>query len=357
LGIGVVVAVVGFFASPWFLHITNCPDDCFDGALLYTRIYTMAAPFIMIYNFGSSAITASGDTQRPLYYIIVGGATNVVLNIVLCLLLPQKVIAVAVATVVSQIISAVLTSNRLLHMEGPCRVNIIKMRFYGKALGQIMRFGLPMMLTNALFPLSNLQIQSAINSFDVPATAGNGAAVTIENILTAIPGPFGTTAATFIGQNIGAQKPDRVKRSFYEVLMLSVGIGGAIGALCFLTGRFWLGMIVGAGDEAAIKFGLVRMSCTSLFYIINCVNNTIANALQAHGYSSFSAINSIFCVLIFRLIWMEYVYKNCAGFDTYQRFFMLTVCFLVSWTLRMFVNIVGFAVVRMKYNRGIRRVL
>ena len=99
------------------------------------------------------------------------------------------------------------------------------------------------------------------------------------------------------------------------------------------------------------------MSCTTLFYIVNCVNTVYANALQAHGYSTFSAVNSIFCVFIFRIIWMQGLYPQCAGLPTYERFFMVTLCFIVSWALRMIVNIIAFGIVRVKYNKGFRRVL
>ena len=355
--IGVVIAVVGFFASPWFLEITKCPSNCVEGALIYIRIYVAAAPVILLYNFGSAAVNASGDTQRPLYYIMIGGLTNVVLNIILCLILPQKVVAVAVATVASQVVCAVLISRRLLEMDGPCRVVIKKMRFYGKAFGDVLRYGLPMMLVNALFPLSNLQITSAINSFDYLATAGNGAATTIENVLSATSGPIATTAATFMGQNIGAQKPDRVKKSFYQCMIITALIGGSVGVLAFLTGRFWLGLIVGFEEEIAITFGLVRMSCTSLFYFIACMNNVFGSALQAHGYSSISAVNSIVCVFVFRIIWMQFYYPTCADLPTDQRFFMVVLCFIVSWTLRLVVNVVAYGVVRAGYNRGIRKVL
>ena len=305
VGLGVVLAIIGFLFAPWFLDITKCPVECYDGALIYIRIYVVGAPFILLYNFGSSAVTAAGDTKRPLYYIMISGLINIVLNIILCLVLPQKVIAVAVATVFSQVIGSFLIMKRLLEIDGPCRVVIRKMRFNLGALGQVLRFGLPMMLTNALFPLSNLQITEAINSFGYLATAGNSAASTIETILSATSAPFGTTAATFIGQNIGAQKPDRVKKSFYLCLVLSVLIGGSIGVLTYYTGSFWLGFIVGHGNTVAIKYGLIRMSCTTLFYIVNCVNAVYSNALQAHGYSAFSAINSVFCVFIFRFIWMQ----------------------------------------------------
>ena len=355
--IGVVIAVVGFAVAPWFLEITKCPANCVEGALIYIRIYVLAAPFILLYNFGAAAINASGDTQRPLYYIMIGGATNLILNIILCFVLPQKVVAVAVATVASQVICAVLVSLRLLKMDGPCRVMISKMRFALSAFGDILRFGLPMMLVNALFPLSNLQITSAINEFDYLATAGNGAATTIENVISATSGPIATTAATFIGQNIGAQKPDRVKKSFYQCMLITVVIGGAVGVVTFLTGSFWLGLIVGFEEEVAITFGLVRMSCTTLFYFIACINNVFGSALQAHGYSSISAINSIFCVFVFRIIWMQGIYPSCAHLPAYERFFMVTFCFLVSWVLRMLVNIVAFGIVRAKYNRGFRKVL
>ena len=355
--IGAVIALVGFAVAPWFLEITDCPDECLEGALIYIRIYVLAAPMILLYNFGSAAVTASGDTQRPLYYIMIGGMTNVLLNIILCFVLPQKIVAVAVATVASQIICAVLVSNRLLKMNGPCRVIVRKMRFYFKAFIEVLRYGLPMMLVNALFPLSNLQIAKAINAFDYLATAGNGAASTIETVISATSGPIAVTAATFIGQNIGAQKPDRVKKTFWKCMVLSTVFGGLVGVITFFTGRFWAGLIVGYDNEIAITFALVRMSCTTLFYFVACINNVFGSALQAYGYSTVSAINSIFTVFVFRIIWMQGIYPLCADMPTYERFFMVTVCFLVSWVIRMVVNIVAFAIVSAKYNRGIRRVL
>ena len=355
--LGVVIAIVGFAVAPWFLEITNCPENCFDGALIYIRIYVLAAPMILLYNFGSAAVTASGDTQRPLYYIMIGGATNIVLNVILCLILSEKVVAVAIATVASQVICAILISGRLVKMDGPCRVIIKNMRFSFKAFGNVLRYGLPQMLVHALFPLSNLQISSAINAFDYLATAGNGAASTIENVISATSGPIATTAATFIGQNIGAMKPDRVNKSFWQCMLITTLFGGTVGAVAFLSGHFWLGLIVGFDNEVAITFGLVRMSCTSLFYIIACINNIFGSSLQAYGYSSISAINSIFSVFVFRIIWMQGIYPHCASMPTYEKFFMVTLCFTVSWVIRMLVNIVAFAIVKAKYNRGFRRVL
>ncbi len=341
---GVVIAVCGFIFAPWFLDITNCPTECYEGALLYVRIYVSAAPFILLYNFGSAVVTADGDTQRPLYYIMVGGAANVVLNIILCFILPQKVIAVAVATVASQIIGALLVLRRLTVTETACRVSISRMRFTFSALGKVLAAGLPMAFVHALFPLSNLQIQSAINSYGVSATAGNGAASTIETVVSAFVSPFGTTAAVFIGQNMGAKKADRVKRSFWVCMLITVIVGVVFGVLTFITGRFWLSLIVGNNAEA-IDFGIIRMSCTTLFYVFAGINGVYANAILAHGYSVASAINSVFSIFVFRVIWMQVLYPH------YKTFFFVMACFVVSWVVRMMVNIVLYGSIWHNYRK------
>ena len=140
-------------------------------------------------------------------------------------------------------------------------------------------------------------------------------------------------------------------------MLISAFFGGLVGVATFFTGDFWLGLIVGFDNEIAITFGLVRMSCTTLFYFVACINNVFGSTLQAYGYSTVSAINSIFSVFVFRIIWMQGIYPLCADMPTYERFFMVVLCFLVSWVIRMLVNIVAFAIVRSKYNRGLRRVL
>ena len=344
VAVGALIAVVGFVFAPWFLDITNCPIECYDGALIYVRIYMLSAPFIMLYNFGSAIITADGDTQRPLYYIMIAGVTNVVLNIILCLCLEEKVAAVAIATVASQVISAFLVSFSLLSIEGACRVNILRMRFGIGALGKVLAAGLPMALVHALFPLSNLQIQSAINSHGVAAIAGNGAVSTIESVVSAFTGPIGTSASVFIGQNIGAKKRDRVKRSFWMCMLVAVVIGGGIGVFTYLTGRFWLSLIVGA-DAAAIEYGLTRMFCTTLFHVVAAINGVFASAILAHGFSVASAINSIFSVFVFRVVWMQTVYPKS------ETFWSIVVCFIVSWALRMMVNIVLYGFIWRGYRK------
>ena len=204
LFIGLLVAVVGYFLTPFFLTATNCPRECYDGALVYMRIIIVATPITLLYNYGSAILRTLGDSQRPLIYIVIAGAVNVVLNIVLCLILPQKVVAVAIATVVSRLISAVLVVRRLCKLEDSSRVDIKQMRFDFRSFTRIIRFGIPASISLLVLPLGNLQIATAINSYGANALAGHSAAISVETITFAFCEGFATTALTFMGQNIGA---------------------------------------------------------------------------------------------------------------------------------------------------------
>ena len=346
VGIGLVVAVFGFIFAPDFLRLTNCPAECFDGAVIYTRVYLLGAPAILLYNFGSSIITAAGDTQRPLYYIMVGGVLNVLLNIILCLTLSEKVMAVAIATLAAQVLGAVLVISRLCKMDGNCKLVPKSLRFSWSAFGKLIRYGSPLALSNALYPLANLQIQSAVNSFGVAATAGSSAASTIESIPSAFVTAFGSTSSVFVGQNLGANKPERVRKSFYLCLIFGVVTSAIIGLALYLSGEFWLALLVDR-DADAIAFGMIRMFYLSIFYFVAGANNSLSNTIQAYGYTSFSAIVSVFGVLIFRAIWMEFVYPYFETFDN------LMLCFLVSWLTVLAANVIALAVIMTRYRKGI----
>jgi Na+-driven multidrug efflux pump len=343
LVMGVLVTAVGLLLAPWFLDLTRCPEECYDGALLYIRIYVCSAPIILLYNFGSAVLTADGDTQRPLYYIMIGGATNVVLNIVLCLILPQKVAAVAIATVASQVVGGALVLKRLFTMDGYCKISIRKMKFDTISIGKVLATGLPTALVNAIFPLSNLQIQSAINSFGVSAMAGSGASATIEAMAYA-GGQFGVTSAVFIGQNIGAGKPDRVRKSFRLCALLSVAVGIVLGFALYLSGRFWLGLIVGS-DQQAIEYGIVKMACICLPVFINSLTNVYESSLQARGYAFLASVNAIVFVLVFRIVWMQFVFAQ------YPTWLCLMLCFTVSWTFRLLFDVVIHPIIRRRSDR------
>ena len=209
---GLIVAVAGFILAPVFLTVTNCPEECYDGALLYMRIYLAAAPASLLYNYGSAILRTLGDTRKPLLYITAAGIVNVVLNIILCFILQEKVAAVAIATVASKLISAFLVLRQICKLEDGARVRIRKMRFDLSSFFRILRFGIPSSISKLVMPLGNLQIVSAINSFGSDAVAGFSAATSVNSIAMAFSSGFGAATTTFIGQNIGAQNVSRVKK-------------------------------------------------------------------------------------------------------------------------------------------------
>ena len=342
---GSVIALIGFIFAGTFLRLTDCPEECFGGAVIYTRIYLLAAPAILLYNYGSSILVSSGDTQRPLYYIIAGGVLNLILNIALCLILEQKVAAVAIATIASQILGAILVVLRLCRMDGYCKVVLKDIKGSWQAFFKIIKLGIPICLHQCLYPLANLQIQSAINSYGVAAIAGNSASTTIEGLKSSLYGSFGQTAAVFIGQNLGAAKPDRVKQCFKFCFVIAVSAATVIGVSVFLTGRFWLSLIL-KDDEPAIYYGMIRMFFIVLFGFVSAINTILANTIQTYGHTAFSAANSIFGVLIFRMIWMAFIYPYWTSFTS------LMACFLISWTITLIINVIGYFVIISRYKKG-----
>jgi len=345
LSIGVVAAILGsIFAEP-MLVLTKCPENCFSGALLYLRIYFLSAPAILLYSFGSSILRTAGDTTRPLIYMLLSGSLNLILNILLCFVLEEKIAAVAIATVASQVLGAILVIIRLCTMKGDCRISLLKLRFNMHICGRILRFGIPICLNTALFPLANLQIQSAINSFGAPAIAGNTAAANLESIVSSISTAFGTSALTFIGQNLGAGNRERVHKSFRICLSTTFLLGLFFGILFYSFGSFFLSFFVG-NDPQAIGFGLMRSKYILAFYFIAAVNNCLGSTLNAFGYSTFTSLNSIISVFGFRLLWMNFVYPF---FPVYECIF---VCFFVSWLMMLACNIIMTTIVFRKYQKG-----
>lgn len=345
---GVVVAFIGVPFAPDFLRWTNCPADCIDGAVTYIRIYLLSSPAILLYNYGSAIITSSGDSQRPVIYIIIGGLINVVLNILLCFILEEKVAAVAIATAVSQIVMAAAVMHRLCTMTGDGHIQIRSLRFHIGEFKSIMRQGIPLAVSSTLYPLANLQIQSAINVYGVSAIAGNSTASTIEGISSAFTSSVNATTTVFMGQNIGARKLDRVEESFRKCLIISFLLGTVLGVAIYLSGRSLCALFL-PDDPVGIEYAMIRMFYITLFHNISAINGALGSAIQSYGYSMFSALSSIFTVFVFRMIWMFAIYPH------FQNFHMLMACFLVSWVLNLISNINGYYFLRKKFLKNYLR--
>lgn len=345
IGFGIIISITGIVFSPFFMRWVDCPTECFDDAVIYLRIYLASAPAILLYNYGSAVMTSAGDTRRPLYFAVASGLLNVILNIVLCFVLPNKVVAVAIATAASQVLSAVLVMIRLCHLDGIMRVRIRRIRFHFKSCIQLLRFGIPLSLQTLIYPLANLQIASAINSHGVACMAGNSAASTVEQMTAAFRNAFTASTATFIGQNLGAGKPDRVRKSLWYNLGLALLINTAVSLAVLFTNEYWIHIFL-KDDLSAVEYALTRNDMLMVALPFAVVNAVLGAAIQAFGYPICSTINSVVWVLGFRAVWMEFVYPP---HPTYAN---LILCFAVSWGFTMICNIVIFSIVYMRYKKG-----
>lgn len=343
--VGLFLAIVGILFSPIILTATGCPTECYDGAVLYMRIILAGTPATLLYSYGSSILRTLGDTQKPLLYITVAGIVNVGLNVILCLILPQKVMAVAIATVASKIISVILVLKRISGFDKNFSFHLLRIRPHLPTFIQIIRFGVPTMLSNLMIPLSNLQITPAINSFGVAAVAGNSAAASIQGIASTFSSGFSIATTTFLGQNIGAKQPERVKQSFWLLLGFNFLITGTLGVLFYVSGRFWLGVILGSAEASAIEYGMIRLFYVCLFIFVLAINNILSHALQAFGYPLFTSITRVSFTLGFRVLWMLLVYPKFPTINT------IMLCYLVSWILNMILYATFFTVVYRRYTK------
>ncbi len=347
LALGVITALLGLFLAEPFLMLTNCPAECFEGAKLYIQCYIVAAPAIMLYHFGTAILNVSGDTQRPLVYMLLAGILNAVLNIILCMILPQKVVAVAVATAASQVLSASLVLRRVCTMDGICKFNFRELSWSGYSFKRIMQNGLPVGLTSALFPLSNLQIQSQINSFGTTFMAGNTAMTNIESLASSVSSAsFPVATGVFVGQNLGAEKTDRVKQSIRYGLLITVGIGLFLAVTSIWYTRPLASLYV-AGDAAAIEAAMIRRKYILGIYFVSCFNGVTGQILQNFGYSFFTTWSNIVAVFLFRFFWTWVVFPQYGTYDC------TCLCFTVSWCLiALFHALFLIYVYQFKFKKG-----
>lgn len=353
IAVGIFMVGVGMISAPWFLRITDCPQNSYNGALTYLYIYIAGTPAILIYNFGAAIIRVSGDSRSPFIYILTAGAVNVVLNLILCILLTNKVAAVAIATLVSNVIGAALTIAHLLRLkEGACRVNIKNLQFSWREILNVTLLGLPNAFTTALYSISNLQIQGAINSFGSSAAAGNNASAQVETFISTIVTSVSTTCMVSVGQNIGAHEKERVKGTIILSVSINFVIALVLGFGVLLLGRPFLRIFV-PNDSLAVEIGMVRLTCLLSLYSLMAVDNTLSNSIRAFGYTLLPMLNSAVTVILFRTIWMNFIYPHMTFVgNPVKDIFNVYECYMFSWTLSLVVQFLIFIVVYLRYMRG-----
>lgn len=234
---GVLLAVVGFFAARGLLELMSCPEDVIDLSALYLKIYFIGMPMNMLYNFSSALLRAVGDTKRPLYCLAAAGIINVVLNLVFVIGFSMSVAGVALATIISETVSACLVTAMLVREKGALHLDLHKLGFHAGALKQILLIGLPAGLQSTVFSLSNVVIQSAINSFGSTVVAGSSASSNLEGFVYTAMNAFAQAAVTFTSQNMGARKYHNLDRVMRNCLLCAVVTGILLGGGAALAGR------------------------------------------------------------------------------------------------------------------------
>ena len=341
---GVIVGILGFFTAKPLLQLMSSPDDVIDLAALYMRIYFLGMPFNMLYNFGAAILRAVGDTRRPLYFLTISGVVNVLLNLLLVIVFKLDVAGVAIATVASQLISAVLVLACLLHSEGSIRLDPRSLRIHREPLIHIMRVGLPAGLQGSLFSISNVLIQSSINSFGSIAMAGNGAASNLEGFVYVAMNSIHQAALTFASQNLGAKKIDRVRRNMWICLATVTVIGLSMGLIMLLMGRQLLTLY--NNDADVIRFGMLRMSFILPTYFTCGCMDVMVGQLRGIGYSIMPMIVSLTGACLFRIVWIYTAFAASPTLNT------LYVSYPISWTLTFAVHLLCYLYVSRHKLRG-----
>lgn len=337
---GGILLVLGILAAPQILILMGTPEDVLGQAVLYIRIYFAGIPVLLLYNFGSSILRAVGDTKRPLYYLMAAGVINVILNLIFVIGCGLGVAGVALATVISQCISALLVLRCMMHMEGGCQVELAKLKINRGKMLQIMRIGFPAGLQGTVFSLSNVLIQSSVNSFGSVAVAGNTAGQNIEGFIYMAMNTFHQTALSFSSQNFGAGNYKRIGRVFLECLGLVTFVGLSLGGLAYLFGNQLLGIY--SSDPQVIEVGLLRMSVICTMYCLCGIMDVSVGELRGIGCSVLPMVVSVLGVCAFRVFWIFTIFQQ------HRSLWTLYISYPVSWVLTAAVNMVCFMLVRRK---------
>ena len=335
---GLILIGIGMLGTDWILNVMDVPDNIRPLAASYLRIYMLGMPATLIYNFGSAILRAVGDTRRSLYYLTFAGVVNVCLNLVLVIVFHLDVEGVAIATVTSQVISAVLVSRCLLLDDGDVRLYVKKLRIHGDKLKEIMRIGLPAGLQNCLFSISNVMIQSSVNSFGEVVIAGHSASNNIQGFFQCITMSMSSAALSFISQNLGAKKMERVSRVMMVIIGYLAICGVAVAVISMKWGHLLLGIYTQTPE--VIEVGLMEFRYMLLPFFILSMMNTMASAVRGLGYSTTSMIVALVGVCGFRFVWITTIFQ----LPQVHNMPMLILSYPVTWTLTTAAHIICWVV-------------
>lgn len=343
---GAFVTVIGVVFSPLFLQWMATPDSVLGLASTYMRIYFAGILFNLVYNFSTSILRAAGDTRGPLVILLAAGVINVILNVFFVVAFHMNVAGVALATSISQALSAIAVTVVLMRRKDDTRFTPKNMRIYGPQLAQIVRIGLPAGIQSSMFSISNVMIQSSINSFGDVMMSGNAAVSNIEGFTFVTVNGFHQTALNYIGQNTGARQFDRVKKILALCMEYVTLAGLLVGGFGYLFRREVLGIYITDSPEA-IEAGALRMLFTTLPYFMYGWLDTITGAIRGLGASFLSMLLSVLGICGIRLFWILVIF----AMPQYHTPLHLYLSYPISWVITIAAQAIAFAFVYRKLTK------
>lgn len=340
LVVGIAMIFVGFFLSRPLLELMGTPEDVINLSVLYMRIYFVGMPAFMFYNFGAALLRAVGDTKRPLYFLTLAGIINVIFNLIFVIVFHMGVAGVALATIISEGISAFLVFLCLKGADGVLHLDHRSFSFHKDVAIQMMKIGLPAGLQGCIFSVSNVLIQSSVNSFGSIAMAGNTASANLEGFVYNAMNSLYQTSLSFTSQNMGAKKYKRVDKILIECLVIVMIVGIVMGGGAYLIGTSLLSIY--SSDPQVISYGLLRMSLICVPYFLCGMMDVFVGSLRGMGYSVMPMLVSLTGACLFRIVWIFTI------FATNRSLFVLYFSYPVSWALTATAHLICYMIVRKK---------
>ena len=332
--LGAVITLLGVIAARPILTATRTPENCLAGSTLYTKIYFSGAIASMVYNMGSGILRAMGDSRRPTLFLVAACIANILMDILLVVVFKMGIAGAAIATVVSQVVSAVLVVGTLMRLPKDVRLEIQALKMEPELLKRILYVGVPAGFQFVTFDLANLLIQSGINSFGDVTVAAWTAYSKTDAMTWMISGAFGVSITTFVGQNFGAQKYARIRHSVWVCLGMAVGLVGCLSVLEVCFRSFIIGIYT--VDPEVIRLGAYVMLLVVPFNFLFMPVEVFAGTMRGTGYSVMPTIITCTCVCVFRVVWIFTVVR------VFHRVEMLALCYPISWGLASLVFYIAY---------------
>ena len=344
---GIFLSILSIPLTKYFLIAMNVPKNILPLSTQYLQIYFGGLPFSFIYNFGSALLRAQGDTKHPLIFLFSAGIINVILNLVLVIVCNMDVAGVGIATIIAQFISALLVTIYLIKQNGICKLYIKRLRIDKNSLKEIIKIGLPAGIEGSIFAISNVIIQSAINSFGELVITANADAWNLEGFVFISMNAVCQACLTFTGQNYGANKPDNIDRTLLNSLLLVTGIGLVMGLSIYFASDYLMQIYTTNPEVIALAKERFQIVCT--VYFLCGIMDILANSMRGMGHSFAPMILSLLGACVFRII---YIYTI---FQIYHTTFTLYLAYPISWLLTIVIQSICLIFVRKKEFKSMRQ--